>query len=140
MRTKQERLIHALFYEIFALLSISLLLKPLFQLEMSKSLKIGIFFSLFAVVWNLIFNYVFDTYLLKHHPKQLTMRSLKVRVIHALGFEGTMLVLTLPIVAWWLNVSMFEALRLELFLVIYITLYTFVYNYLYDIISSPKIR
>ncbi|ESP92498.1 MULTISPECIES: PACE efflux transporter [Pseudoalteromonas] len=140
MRTKQERIIHALFYEVFALLGISVLLKPLFQLEMSKSLTIGIAFSIFAVVWNLIFNYVFDTYLLKHHPKQLIQRSLKVRVVHALGFEGTMLVLTLPILAWWLNVSMFEALRLELFLVIYITLYTFVYNYLYDIISPPKIR
>ncbi|MCO7188627.1 MULTISPECIES: PACE efflux transporter [unclassified Pseudoalteromonas] len=140
MRTRQERIIHALFYEIFALLSISLLLKPLFQLEMSESLTIGLAFSIYAVVWNLIFNYVFDTYLLKHHPKQLTQRSLKIRIIHALGFEGSMLVLTLPMLAWWLNVSMFEALRLELFLVIYITLYTFVYNYLYDIISPPKIR
>ena len=138
MRTKQERLIHALFYEVFALFSIGLLLNPLFQLEMSKSLTIGIAFSVFAVVWNLVFNHVFDSYLSKHHPMQLMQRSLKVRVIHALGFEGSMLVSTLPILAWWLNTSMFEALKLELFLVIYITLYTFAYNYVYDIISPPK--
>lgn len=51
-----------------------------------------------------------------------------------------MVVLTLPLLAWWLDVTMFEALLLELFLIVFITVYMFVYNWAFDVVVPVKTR
>ena len=51
-----------------------------------------------------------------------------------------MVVLTLPVLAWWLDVTMLEALQLELFLIVFITVHTFVYNWAFDVVVPVKAR
>ena len=55
-----------------------------------------------------------------------------MRVAHALLFEGTFVVLTLPILAWTLGLTLWGAMKLEAVLIIFITAYTFVFNIVFD--------
>ena len=130
MPSKKERVIHALSYEFFALLTITLIMVPLFNIQANKSITIGIAFSVFAVCWNVLFNYIFDWGLTKLNGS--SSKSFTIRIIHALTFEGTMLIPTLPILAWYLDTTLYGALKIELFLIIYITIYTFAFNLIWD--------
>ena len=124
------RMVHAVFFEIFALLSIALLLPLISEVGMQKSLILGGLFSLAAMLWNVVFNLMFDWYLAK--VRQNTRRSATVRVVHALLFEGTFVTLTLPVLAWALGVTLWDAVKLEAALIVFIVLYTFLFNIVFD--------
>ena len=51
---------------------------------------------------------------------------------HAIGFEGGLLLVALPLVAWWLSISLWQALLLDLGFVFFYLVYAFVYNLAYD--------
>ncbi|MDP3290282.1 MAG: PACE efflux transporter, partial [Methyloversatilis sp.] len=59
------------------------------------------------------------------------------RVWHALGFELGLLVMTLPLIAWWLSVSLLDALIVDLGLIVFYVLYAFFYNWAYDRVFPP---
>jgi uncharacterized membrane protein len=130
----KNRLVQAVSYEFFLLLTGGLLVVPMFDLEVHQSLAIAAGLSLFALVWNMIFNHAFDWYLLniRKNPE----KTFIVRAIHALLFEGGMLVLTLPVIAWSFNLTILEAFMLEIVMVIYIVIYTYVFNYWFDRLHS----
>ena len=124
------RIVHAVLYEIFALLCIAHLLPLITHADVQKSLVMGVFFSLAALLWNVIFNVTFDWFLV--NIRQNTHKSAAVRVAHALLFEGTFVVLTLPVLAWVLGLTLWGAMKLEAVLIIFITVYTFVFNIVFD--------
>jgi uncharacterized membrane protein len=96
--------------------------------EPPKMLIVGMGLSMFAMFWNYIYNRGFDK-LFGHHRIE---RGLKVRVAHAVGFELGMVVITLPVLAWYLNISWLAAVTLEAGFLTFILIYTFVFNWLYD--------
>jgi len=53
--------------------------------------------------------------------------------VHALCFEGGMLLVTIPLVSWYLSLSLIDTLILEAGVLIFILIYTAVFNWLYDI-------
>ncbi|MBB1382342.1 hypothetical protein H5071_10370, partial [Shewanella sp. SR41-2] len=56
-----------------------------------------------------------------------------IRVVHALGFEGGMLFFTIPLVSWYLSLSLIDTLILEAGVLGFILVYTAVFNWLYDV-------
>ena len=124
------RILHAILYEVFALLCIALLLPLISHADMQKSLIMGMFFSMAAMLWNVAFNMFFDWYLANVRNK--TDKTAMVRVTHALLFEGTFVALTLPVLAWALGLSLWEAIKLEAVLIVFIVAYTFLYNLVFD--------
>lgn len=124
------RIVHAVLYEIFALLSIALLLPLISHADVQKSLIMGIFFSLAALLWNVIFNVTFDWYLV--NIRKNTHKSATVRVIHALLFEGIFVALTLPVLAGVMGLTLWGAMKLEAVLIIFVTVYTIVFNTVFD--------
>lgn len=124
------RILHAVLYEVFALLSIAVLLPLISHVDVQKSLALGVFFSIVAMLWNVVFNAAFDWYLDK--IRNNTDKSFAVRVVHALLFEGSLVALTLPVLAWALQLTLWEAVKLEAVLIVFITVYTFVFNLAFD--------
>ncbi|MNN81406.1 Bacterial Transmembrane Pair family protein [compost metagenome] len=51
---------------------------------------------------------------------------------HAIGFQLTLVVYLIPLIAWWLNMSLVEAVLVDLAFIILIPCYTFIYNGLFD--------
>ena len=91
--------------------------------------------STVALVWNYFWTTLFEAWESRQASRTRTMRR---RIVHAVGFEGGLVVLLLPTVAWLLHVSLLEALRLEAGLLGFFLLYTFVYAWLFDKVLPPR--
>ena len=59
-------------------------------------------------------------------------RSLQRRVAHAIGFEGGLALLLVPLFAWWFGVGLWQALVMDLGLMLFFLIYTFVFNWGFD--------
>ena len=83
--------------------------------------------SAIAVAWNLTYNTVFEMWEAKQTVRG---RNLKRRVAHALGFEGGLTIVLVPLFAWWLEVSLWQALVLDIGLIVFFLIYAFLFNWL----------
>jgi len=85
--------------------------------------------SLIAVVWNLVFNALFERW---EARQAVRGRSRARRVAHAIGFEGGLGLWLVPFMAWWLGVGLWQALLLDLGLLLFFLLYTFAFTWVFD--------
>ena len=125
------RIIHMLGFEVFGVL----IFTPFAMLVLNESIfhigVIAIAISLMAMVWNFIYNYIFDlieSYLNGHR----STRKVSMRLLHALLFEIGLLIVTVPLVAYWLEMSLKNALLVDIGFVIFYLVYAFFYNYIFD--------
>jgi uncharacterized membrane protein len=125
------RIIHMLGFEVFGVL----IFTPFAMLVLNESIfhigVIAIAISLMAMVWNFIYNYIFDlieSYLNGHR----STRKVSMRLLHALLFEIGLLIVTVPLVAYWLEMSLLNALLVDIGFVIFYLVYAFFYNYIFD--------
>lgn len=82
-----------------------------------------------AVSWNFIYNYVFEWW----ESRQVSRaRTLKRRILHAVGFQLTLVVYLIPLIAWWMGITLWQALLLDMALIVIIPCYTFVFNWAFD--------
>lgn len=90
--------------------------------------------STVAVVWNYVWTTLFEMW----ERRQVSQtRTVLRRMVHAVGFEGGLVVLLLPIVAATLRVSLMQAFSLEVGLLVFFLVYTFVFAWLFDKIWPP---
>ncbi len=61
-----------------------------------------------------------------------TRKSLKARVVHVLLFEGGLLAMLIPPIAWYLDITVWQALMMDMAIVAFYLVYTFAYNLAYD--------
>ena len=85
--------------------------------------------SVLAVVWNVAFNALFERW---ESRQSVRGRSLGRRVAHALGFEGGLALMLVPLLAWWFDVGLWQALVMDLGLGLFSRVYTFVFNWGFD--------
>jgi len=55
-----------------------------------------------------------------------------VRICHAVGFEGGLMLATIPMVAYALNIGLGQAILLDLGMTLCILVYTFIFQWFYD--------
>ena len=123
-----ERFAHALGYEALALLlcvpvASWLMDLPPFDIGMFAALV-----ALIALLWNMLFNTLFE-YLERRHG---IARTFRVRLIHATAFEIGLILVVVPLGAWWLQIGWWEAFVLDIGLIAFYFPYTLAYNWLYD--------
>ncbi len=129
MQGVKRRVVYVGLYELVAIVLSAILLKLISHADAANSLGIAVVASAIAILWNLAFNYGFELWE-KHRKYQ--GRSLGIRVLHAVGFEGGLVVFLVPVLAWWLEVSFIEALLLDLGLLVFFLFYTFAFNWAFD--------
>lgn len=129
MQGLKRRVVYVGLYELMAIVLSAILLKMISNADTANSLGIAIAASAIAILWNLAFNYGFEVWE-KHRGH--TGRSLGIRVLHAVGFEGGLVIFLVPVLAWWLDVSFIEALILDLGLLVFFLFYTFAFNWVFD--------
>lgn len=126
MRTTLDRIRHALLFEGVAIVLLATLAAPLLGVSVTDFGLLAILLSLIAVVWNYVYNLWFDRW------QGPSARRFGLRLLHALGFEGGLLVISLPLIAWWLEMSLWQALLADLGFALFFLCYAFVYNWAYD--------
>lgn len=131
MFLSKRRIIHALTYEVILLVIIAVVLSFVFEAPMEVTGTLGIAMALTSVVWNMIFNHFFEKYEAKHQLK----RTVLVRICHAIGFEGGLMLATIPMVAYALNMPIWQAILTDLSMTLCILVYTFIFQWCYDFIE-----
>ena len=129
MQGAWRRVLYVALYELIAIGVVTLALGLLTEHGWGSSGGLAVGSSLIAVLWNLVFNHFFERW----ERRQPTRgRSPARRVAHAIGFEGGLLLWLVPFIAWWLGVSLWHALLMDLGLLLFFLVYTFVFTWVFD--------
>lgn len=89
-----------------------------------------------ALAWNFTFNALFEAW---EARQPLRGRPLRLRLLHALGFEGGLTLLMVPIMAWWLSTTLWQALVYEAALILFFLVYTWAFTWAFDrIFGLPR--
>jgi len=129
MQGVKRRIVYVSLYEGIALVCASVGLSLMSGQGMAHSGALAALASLIAIVWTLVFNALFERW---EARQTVRGRSIARRVAHAIGFEAGMVATLVPIFAWWLGVSLWEALMMDIGLVVFFLGYTFVFNWAFD--------
>lgn len=126
--TLRERLFHAALFELLAIIFSVIGLMLLTEHSVSSLSGSMIAVAFIAMVWNMVFNAAFDRLV----PGKRENRGWLLRIGHVAAFEGGLLLFTVPVMAWILQVSLWQAFILDIGVTLFITLYALIFNYCYD--------
>lgn len=107
---------------------IAILLSTLMHMPLEVTGALGISMAVTSMFWNMLFNHYFEKFEAKHRLK----RTIKVRIAHAIGFEGGLMLATIPMVAYALQISLAQAFLLDLVMTLCILVYIFIFQWCYD--------
>lgn len=129
MQGFRRKLLYVSLYEGLAIISTSLILRFLITDNLKQSTLLALVTSAVAISWNFIYNYAFESL---ETICGIKGRPLWWRGLHALGFEGGLVLVFVPLFAWSFQVSLWQALSLQIGLVIFFLLYSFVFTWVFD--------
>lgn len=130
MRTTLDRVRHAISFELIGLALVTPLGAWAFHMPMGDIGAVAIVSATIATIWNYLFNLGFDHLLLAITGS--VKKSLKVRVAHAVLFEVGLLAVLMPFIAWYLGISLVQALLMDASFALFYMAYAFVFNLAYD--------
>ncbi len=131
MRTTRDRVRHALLFEIILIIVCTPLLSFILHKPLEAMGAMGLAMSLLAMGWNYLYNILFDRTLMRL-GRPLYPRSLMMRMVHAILFEGGFALVSIPMVMVVLHLSFFQAVMFDLAFLVMVPIYTLVYNGVYD--------
>ncbi|MFC0410189.1 PACE efflux transporter [Roseomonas elaeocarpi] len=139
MRTVPDRIRHTLSFEVIGLALIIPLGHLLFNLSHEAMGVVGVGSAVVATLWNYVYNWGFDRAMLRLTGS--VRKTLPVRVAHAVLFEAGLLVLLLPPIAWYLGMTLWDALVMDLAIAGFYVAYGFCFNWAYDrVFPVPGLR
>nr|WP_298251149.1 PACE efflux transporter [uncultured Halomonas sp.] len=129
MQGIKRRVTYVVFYELITLLIISTAFSFFSGKDAGHSTTLGVVTVMLAIVWNTVYNTLFEMW---EKTRQARGRSLVRRIIHAIGFEVGFVAITLPLFAWWLEMTLLDAFMLDAGLTLFFMFFTFFYNWAFD--------
>ncbi|WP_213795725.1 multidrug/biocide efflux PACE transporter [Klebsiella aerogenes] len=127
-KTLLERVLHAVSFEGLATLILAPTAAWLMQRSVVEMGGLAIVLATMAMVWNLIYNAAFD----RLWPVSRLARTLRVRALHAIGFECGFIIIGVTVVALVLGVSLVQAFMLEIGFMLFFLPYTMFFNWAWD--------
>jgi uncharacterized membrane protein len=124
-----RKITYALTFETLGILLAAGLLLLMSDAPADQSLILSAINATFALLWNLIFNTLFERWEARQPTKG---RPLSTRALHALLFEGGLTKTMVPFMAWWLNVTLWQALQYEFALILMFLAYTYAFTWTFD--------
>ena len=129
MQGIKRKLVYVSLYEAIAIVAASAGFALMSGKELSEAGPLSVICSVVAVVWNMAFNSMFEAWESRQAQRG---RSVGRRIAHAIGFEGGLAAILVPVIAWWLGVSMWQALVMDIGLMLFFLVYTFCFNWAFD--------
>ena len=127
-RSVKERFFHAVVFEVLAVAICAPLGAWLLDYSLAHMGLLTLMISLIAMVWNMVFNSIFDD-----AQRRLGFtRNLAARAVHSVLFEIGLILAVVPLAAWWLDIGLWEAFVLDIGIVLFFLPYTFAFNWTYD--------
>lgn len=125
----RRKIVYVSFFELFAIAISTAGLAYFSDSSVGRASVAAVVSSVIAVVWNLIYNTVFERW----EARQVVRgRSWKRRMAHAAGFEAGLILTLVPFFAWWLSISLWQAFVLDVGLIVFFLVYTFAFSWVFD--------
>ncbi|MGB0506411.1 MAG: PACE efflux transporter [Pikeienuella sp.] len=131
MRSTKDRLRYTISFE----LTLMMMLIPAGAFFFDEGFDtigiLGVMLSLKAMVVNVIYNRIFDHFDARA-GRVSSDRSHFGRLAHAIGFEVSLTLSSLPIYGWWLGMTILEALATDIVVTSFVVIYTYFFTWGYD--------
>jgi uncharacterized membrane protein len=129
MRPARRKIVYAISFETLGTLVASAYLWTVSEAGAASSLALSILTATIALCWSFAFNTVFEAW---ESRQAVRGRSFGRRTAHALLFEGGLVVICIPVMAWWLQVGLIEAAVYEAGLIAVFIAYTYIFTWGFD--------
>lgn len=131
LRTGKDRLRYTIMFEVLLIAFLVPAGSLFFEREPTDIGLLAVVLALKAMLINLLYNWVFDRWDAKA-GRIPTERNFMWRAVHAIGLEIGLVLTSLPIVTWWLDLTIWQALLMDVAVTSFVVLYTFVFTWGYD--------
>ncbi|RJE69983.1 hypothetical protein AMS70_12695 [Acinetobacter sp. JS678] len=129
MQGVKRRIVYVSAYEVIGMIISSVGLAILAGDSVEHTGPLSVMITTIAVTWNFIYNILYE----KWEARQSNnVRTVKRRVGHAIGFQLTLVLFLIPLIAWWMDISLIAAFWLDVAFIIIIPIYTFIFNWSFD--------
>ena len=129
MHGPKRKILQAVSYEFVAIFCITPAFTLLHDSGLAHSTALSIIISTHALSWNVLYNAAFESIEKRLQNRERTFAR---RVIHSVGFEGGLTVILLPLISYWLDISLFQALLTNLALFVFFFFYAFAFQWCFD--------
>ncbi|MEN9866548.1 MAG: hypothetical protein RL748_2138 [Pseudomonadota bacterium] len=129
MQAKTRRILQAVLYEAFAIAFVSPALAWLFDQSQTSTLALAVLMSSIALGWNYVFNGWFEKWEARQASRARTWQR---RLLHGLGFEGGLVLMLVPVMAYWLNTTIIAAFMADLGVLAFFFVYAIVFTWCFD--------
>lgn len=129
MQGIKRRIVYVTAFEIIGMAISTAWLTLLSGESPTSTGPLAIMITSIAVTWNLLYNMAFEYWEVRQVSRTRTVWR---RLVHAIGFQITLVVYLIPLIAWWLAISLWDAFVLDFALMLIIPCYSFIFNYVFD--------
>lgn len=129
MNPTLRRVLQAVLYEAFAIAFVGPVLGLVFDEPMDSSFALAVLLSTIALAWNYVFNNLFERWEARQVQRG---RGWRRRLAHGAGFEGGLTLILVPVMAWWLQTSAWQALVANLGLLLFFFVYAIAFTWCFD--------
>ena len=131
IRTGPDRVRYALLFEGILVVLTAIITALVFKRSVLSMGTLALALSLVALVVNYVYNYCFD-YFDVRNGRIPTERTRPWRIVHAIGFETSLVIINLPLLMWWMNWTLWTALAFDIVAMAAIVVYTYYFTLAYD--------
>lgn len=131
IRSGLDRIRYVLAFEALLLLFLAPAIAFAFDKETTDTAALTLVLATKAMVINMIYNYFYDKFDARRGVVP-TERNGRQRVVHAIGLEVALTATSLPIVTWWLEIAVWQALAMDALVMTFIVFYTMAFTWVYD--------
>ncbi|NBB12508.1 PACE efflux transporter [Pseudomonas sp. SLFW] len=129
MQGPTRKVVQAILYEVIAIAVLSPTLSLIYDDGLAHAGALSAMLSASALLWNMVYNSLFEYWEARQTSRT---RTLGRRLLHSLGFEGGLVVMLVPLVAWWLDITWWSALATNLGLFVFFFFYALVFQWGFD--------
>ncbi|MDB6141410.1 MAG: hypothetical protein JWP80_454 [Pseudomonas sp.] len=129
MQGATRKVLQAVLYETGGVLFLAPVLTLMYDEGLVYSGALSVLMSTSALLWNMIFNYGFERWEARQAQRS---RTLARRLILSVGYEGSLTLLLVPLIAGWLHISWMTALATNLGLFVFFFFYALVFQWAFD--------
>jgi len=126
-----RKILYAVSFETLGIAVATLGLLAMSDASAGNSVALAALCATVAMSWSFVFNSVFEAWEARQTTKG---RSIARRAVHTLLFEGGLVLILIPLTAWWLGVGLWLALVYEAGLIALFIVYTYIFTWGFDAI------
>ncbi len=124
-----RKILYAVAFETGGIVVATVALRLMSDAGGAKSFSLAVFSAAVALSWSFAFNTAFEAWETRQTTKG---RSLLRRTVHAVLFEGGLVLILLPATAWWLSTTIWLALTYEAVLIGLFLVYAWGFTWVFD--------